>query len=107
MSEVGTPPPHNSDILHGPGDSNTHKHTHTPTGVPPRPNKYPLRTGKIITYTHIQQSSPSCMLHTVLKHGPRRIIEFTSWLLLVRIARVQISPHFEVDIFTVFFLRSS
>ena len=49
LSEVGTPPPHNSDILPKPVDSNIHTHTHTHT----------------YTHTHIHTPPKANFLYSV------------------------------------------
>ena len=63
---------------------------------PPRPNQYPTRTGKLITYMHIKQPSPSFILNKLLKTKYRcqRLLKYTWWLLFVKFSIVEVTPSF-------------
>ena len=61
--------------------------------VSPIRNNHSAITGGIITYVHIQQSSPCFVLHITVKRGPSR------WLPLVVIAKMKLLPYFGIDIF--------
>ena len=65
-------------------------------GAPPRPKKYPPITGRLITYMHVQNWSLGFIVQKTVKHVLIRLLEFTWWLLLVRLANVKLPPYFGV-----------
>ena len=67
------------------------------TGAFTKPNKDPSRTGRIITYVHVQHLSPDFILHINTKHGLNRLLEFTWGLLLERLTKVKLPTSFGIN----------